>query len=198
MPDLSRSSPGQVLLFSGHMIDREGREVPRFPPEAEGAAAARIAAELDKLDAGAGALGITEGACGGDILFAEALLSRGASLELRLPLPEPDFISNSVAYPKKTPPPDRWVERFRAVRRDPRVRVRQMPEEWQAEARANDVYSQCNLWMLHDALALGRERLSFICLWNGETGDGVGGTEHMKRSVEAAGCKVVWIDTRRL
>ena len=40
-----------------------------------------IAAVLDEFSADGSDLGITEGACGGDLLFAEALLASGAALE---------------------------------------------------------------------------------------------------------------------
>lgn len=193
-----RSETRQVLLFSGHMIDAEGREMPRFPPRAEGAAAAAIAAAVDHLEVGSKDLGMTEGACGGDILFAEALLARGASLELRLPFLESEFIEKSVGFPKDTPPPDRWVERFLAVRNSPRVVARPMPDEHESLPPADDPYEQCNLWMLRDALSFGADRVRLLCLWDGAGGDGAGGTAHMKQSIEQAGGRVMWLDTREL
>jgi hypothetical protein len=191
-------TPRQVLLFSGHMIDKAERKEPRFPPRAEAAVAAAIIARVNELKVAPEDLGITEGACGGDILFAEALLSHGASLELRLPFIEPVFIEKSVAYPKQTPPPDRWAERFRALRNHPRVTVHAMPDEQGPLPPDTDPYEQCNLWMLRDALAFGADRLRFICLWNGGGGDGPGGTAHMKKSVEEAGGQVAWIDIREV
>ena len=65
----------RVFLFSGHMIDALDRKVPRFPPAKEAVAARAIAQVLDGQGACANDLGITEGACGGDLLFAEALLN---------------------------------------------------------------------------------------------------------------------------
>jgi hypothetical protein len=197
MPSFEPHSTGQVLLFSGHMIDAADRETPRFPPSAEGAANAAIIAAIDALEVRPGDLGLTEGACGGDILFAEALLGRGASLELRLPFAEPEFIEKSVAYAKRTPPPDRWVARFRALTRHEHVLVRSMPEE-RPLPQAADPYEQCNLWMVRDALAFGPHRVRFICLWNGAGGDGPGGTAHMMESISHAGGQAIWLDTRKL
>jgi hypothetical protein len=194
----NRRRPRKVLLFSGHMIDAYDREVPRFPPSAEGVAAAAIDAALEDWAVGAEDLGITEGACGGDLLFAEALLARGASLELRLPFRESKFIKESVGYRKKTPPPDRWVERFHAIADHPCVTVHAMPDERGPLPRSDDPYKRCNLWMLRDALAFGAERVRFLCLWNGARGDGPGGTAHMRQSVRRSGGKTVWLDTRKL
>ncbi|MDH5541248.1 MAG: DUF4071 domain-containing protein, partial [Rhizobacter sp.] len=64
--------PRQVLLFSGHMVDAPGRAKPRFPAAMVPRASAEIEAVLDKLGAGEGDLALTQGAAGGDLIFAEA------------------------------------------------------------------------------------------------------------------------------
>lgn len=178
------------------MIDAADRKQPRFPPRGEGVAAAAIAAEIALLRVGPDDLGISEGAAGGDILFAEALLSRGAPLELRLPFRTAVFIEKSVAY-RKSAEPDTWPERFDAVMKHERVTVREMPDE-RGLPQADNPYVQCNLWMLRDALAYGADRVRFICLWNGSEGDGPGGTAHMMSEVKKAGGTVIWLDTRTL
>jgi len=198
IPTSRQRGPGQVVLFSGHMIDAATRKQPRFPPSAEGKAAAAINGAVEDLDVGADDLGITEGACGGDLLFAEAMLAHGTSLELYLPFRQPTFIEKSVSYPKNTPPPDRWLERFLEVTRHDRVKVREMPDQGANLPKAEDPFEQCNLWMLRDALAYGAPRTRIICLWNGAGGDGPGGTEHMMKSVEQAGGQAIWLDTRKL
>jgi hypothetical protein len=187
-----------VLLFSGHMIDGATRATPRFPPQAEPAAARAIRGALASLKVGRDDLGLTEGACGGDLIFAEALLARGASLELRLPFHESIFRKNSVTFRKQRPPSDRWLERFIAVRDHPRVHVRVMHGSDAPLPRHQDPYERCNLWMLRDALAFGGDRVRFVCLWDGKQGDGRGGTAHMMQCVASAGGKSVWIDARRL
>ena len=72
--------PRKVALFSGHMIDAPDRPKPRFPADKEPIAARAIAAALADLDIGPQDLSICGGACGGDLLFAEAALARSASL----------------------------------------------------------------------------------------------------------------------
>src|SRR6516225_968414 len=90
--------PRKVLLFSGHMIDAPGRRETRFPADRELIAAAAIAKTLVQIDVGPGDLAICGGACGGDLLFAEASLARGSTLELYIPFDEPTFLANSVDF----------------------------------------------------------------------------------------------------
>ena len=88
--------PRRVILFSGHMIDAPGRTEPRFPPALAPAAAARIAAALDDLGAGPLDLGLTQGAAGGDLLFAEAAQARALPLLFLQPFGEDEFLARSV------------------------------------------------------------------------------------------------------
>ena len=82
--DQADAPPRHVLLFSGHMIDAPDRKAPRFPASKEASAADAIAALLDAADVAAGPndLAICGGACGGDLLFAEACLTHGTSVEM--------------------------------------------------------------------------------------------------------------------
>lgn len=181
----------RVLLFSGHMIDGPDREVPRFPPALEGAAARAIGAELDRLGAGPEDRAVASAACGGDILFDEAVLERGVPLAVYLPFDEPTFLRKSVE-----PADDRWPERFRAV--VARARRFLAPEVLGPLPEGEDPYERTNRWMLDEARRLGGGRVVFLCLWNGEGGDGPGGTQHMMDAVRTAGGDVRWIDIRRL
>lgn len=88
--------PRQVFLFSGHMIDEPSRAKPRFPAEKEPVAAQKIAEALDHLGAGPEDLALTQGACGGDLLFTEACQQRGVKVQWLQPYREPKFIQNSV------------------------------------------------------------------------------------------------------
>jgi hypothetical protein len=188
-----------VFLFSGHMIDSRDRETPRFPPALEDSADDAIRGALDALDASAEDVGITEGACGGDLLFAEAMLARGASLELYQPFDEDEFVANSVAFPKApSPRPDRWQQRYLDVARDPRTRVFSMPRVLGPLPDNEDPYVRCNLWMLDEALRSGAQNARFLCLWDGGGGDGPGGTAHMRAEIDRRGGTERWIDIRAL
>ena len=98
MTRILATNPRKVFLFSGHMIDAPDRKVPRFPPEEEPLASDAIRRRLSYLGAGPKDLAICGGACGGDLLFAEAALAEGAPLEMYLPFDEPTFVVRSVDF----------------------------------------------------------------------------------------------------
>ena len=188
--------PRQVFLFSGHMADAPDRATPRFPAGLEPAAAAAIGATLDALGAGPGDLALTQGASGGDILFLEACKARQVRLHLMLPLPEPEFLARSVASARHGA---RWRARYDSIRHTLDDPPRVLPDELGPlpEADANP-FERCNRWLLATALSWGIDKVSFICLWNGEGGDGPGGTAHMHAEMKRRTGKVSWIDTRKL
>ena len=183
--------PRQVLLFSGHRIDTPDRIEPRLPPRLESAAAARIADALDSLAADARDVALTQGAAGGDILFAEACSRRGIPVQLLLPLPEAQFVEQSILASIDG---ERWRQRYLAIR----SALPWPPQALDSATDPGDPFERCNRWLLATALAYGADRLRLICLWNGSTGDGAGGTAHMVREVERLHGQVIWIDTRTL
>ena len=102
----AQQEPRKVALFSGHMIDAPGREKPRFPPDKEPVAAHAIAETLTDLGVGPADLGICVGACGGDLLFAEAVLARGGRLELYIPFDGGPFSKSQSILPTVIGAPD--------------------------------------------------------------------------------------------
>jgi len=183
--------PRRVLLFSGHMIDAPGRAQPRFPADKEPLAAAAIAGTLDRLGAGAEDLAICSGACGGDLLFAEAALARRARLELYIPFDEPTFLARSVDVADRD-----WRLRYLAARS--RATLHVMPAERGPTPDGEDAYERNNLWMLEAATRFGAGKVDFICLWDGQQGDGPGGTRHLMEEVGRRDGRTHWLDTRRL
>ncbi len=195
MPAHAADTPRQVLLFSGHLVDAPGRIAPRFPAAKEPLAARRIAELLVRLDAGPGDLALTQGAAGGDLLFAEACVERGVPVQLLLPLPEPEFIQRSMLTCEGG---EGWRARYLAL--TPRLgRAPRTADEVLGPLRpGDDAFERGNRWLLDTALAHGAQRLQFIALWDGAGGDGPGGTRHMVESVRHAQGHVHWIDTRTL
>ena len=190
MEQAEAQTPRKVALFSGHMIDKPGREVPRFPPDNEPLAAKAIGQALDEVGVGAGDLCICGGACGGDLLFAEAALARGARLELYIPFEQSKFLEKSVTFAGNG-----WRERFFAAKA--RATLHVLPLERETPAGA-DPYEQNNIWMREAAERYGADKVDLICLWNGEAPDGGGGTKDMLEKVRAKGGRVIWSDTRKL
>ena len=188
-----RWKPRQVFLFSGHMIDAPGRQPPRFPAEKESVAAQKIAEALDKLGAGPEDLALTQGACGGDLLFTEACQQRRVPVQWLQPLDEPEFIQRSVVCSGEA-----WRDRYLAAKAKLKTTIRTAPEQLGPPPQGVDPFERCNLWLLYTALSYGIDKVRFFCLWDGGGGDGSGGTAHMYNEVKRRTGQVTWIDSRSL
>jgi hypothetical protein len=178
----------QSVLFTGHMIDAPDRKEARFPPQAEGAARMAIRESVIQLRDGGGTsmVGVAGGASGGDLLFHEICAELGIATRLRLALPVEEFIATSVA-----PAGETWVQRFRMlVRHLGPENVRVMGENDRRKyAAADDAWSRANLWMVEDTIALAPRR-TLLALWDGQGGDGPGGTEHLVSVAPSYGIRV--------
>ena len=166
------------ILFSGHMIDAPGRTSPRFPPENE--AIVRSIMKMHLLEERSrrnGELkGIASGACGGDILFHELCEELGIHSEIYLPLPAAEFKKASVSFAGKD-----WDKRFDHL-------VHQLPVHLLPAANSTlNIYERVNIWMLDIALKNGAENMMLMTVWNGQPGDGNGGTAHMVDVTEKNG-----------
>jgi hypothetical protein len=195
------AEPAKIVLFSGHMIDDPkvrgpgGSKPARFPAAKADAAAARIVAALDQIGATAGDLGICGGACGGDLLFAQACLARSMRVELRLAQPQSAFLRDSVTFADTD---HRWERAFAEVSAKAQA-VLVMDEQLGPPPKGVDKYDRCNRWMLYTALAHGVPKVSFVTLWDGKAGDGPGGTEHMANLVrDLTGRRPIVIDPATL
>lgn len=156
------------LLFTGHMVDKPDRPVPRFPPSLEAAARARIAQAINSsaTEPTETVQGFASGACGGDILFHEQCRARGIATVIVLPFAPEVFIDTSVGGI----PDSDWVARFHALWNatpDAQREVMALPV-------SDDAYGACNARLLQRADEHGRVHL--IALWDGKGGDGPGGT----------------------
>ena len=182
----------RALLFSGHMVDAPGRTSPRFPATIVPQVSRALTEEVDDLRAGAGDTALCSGACGGDLLFGEAVLAKGVALRMYLPFEEPEFLEKSVRFAG-----EHWVERYRAVSARSKLFVATavlgpLPDQ-------ADPYERTNRWMLDEAKRIGGANVVLVCLWDGQGGDGPGGTKHMMETVRSEpGGEVRWIDIRRL
>jgi tetratricopeptide (TPR) repeat protein len=183
-----RGTPKNVVLFSGHMIDNpnergDAKPLPaRFPSAKADAVGRAIDGALAALKVEAGDLALCGGACGGDLLFAEACLARGMHLEIRLARHVPEFLGESVTFADAD---GRWFRLFQRVTADPRCSTLIMPEEIGPAPAGASVHDRNNLWQLYAALSGGLDHLQFIALWDGKVGRGPGGTEEMITRIRA-------------
>lgn len=193
---MAMDAPRRIYLFSGHLIDAPGRMPPRFPADREGVAAQRIAEVLERLAAGPEDLALTQGACGGDLIFTEACLARGMPVSWLQPYEEAEFIRHSVDCCGQS-----WHARYYAARARLAVPPLAAPTVLGPapdDAHPTYPYERCNFWLLQSALAAGPEKVCCVCLWNGGGGDGPGGTAHMVEAVRQRAGRIEWIDTRAL
>jgi hypothetical protein len=169
------------LLFTGHMIDKPDRLKPRFPASLEEAARDRIAQAIAPFSPGkAGSsepvAGFASGARGGDILFHERCRAHGVDTTIILAFPPEVFVHTSV----EIVPDDAWTKRF--------WHLWNTSEESQREVMnlpvSDDAYRACNARLLERALAYGDVHM--IALWDGEEGDGPGGTADLIAQARAA------------
>lgn len=178
--------PQHVVLFSGHMIDdphKRGESLdlaPRFPAAKVEAARDAIEAALDRIGVAEGDLGLCGGACGGDLLFAEACLARGMNLDVRLAQREPQFLAESVTFADAD---ESWFRAFQGVTRSSRTRTLIMPDEVGPTPEGVSVHDRNNRWQLYSALSEGLEKVQFIALWDGKPAGGPGGTEEMVNGI---------------
>jgi len=181
----------RVFLFSGHMIDAPGRQPPRFPAEREPIAASAIAGKLRQLGAGSHDFAISSAACGGDLLFAEAAIALKMQLHLYLPFDEARFLRRSVDFADAD-----WHARYLAAKAYATLHVATL--ERGPLGSGEDPFERVNQWMLAEAQRYGGGKVECIVLWNGEGGDGPGGTLDMMETVGAGGGHVHWLNTKTL
>lgn len=188
---------GRVLLFTGHRVDAKDRKPPRFPQEAEQLARNMIreAVKHEIQGVEGRVLGIAGGASGGDILFHEVCAELDVETRLFLCSPRDAYVAASV----EDGGPD-WVRRFDKLRGElPSVVLGDSLElpDW---IRRDDysVWERNNYWMLNSAWEHGAANVALIALWNGEGGDGPGGTAHMVKSIKGRGGLAVILDASKL
>lgn len=179
-----------VVLFTGHMIDDKDRKIPRFPASKENAARGAIKNNLEKEKErhNEHLMGIAGGASGGDILFHELCREMNIQSEVYLALPEAEYKKTSVSFAGQE-----WENRFEHL-------ITNLPVHILDGSVGSDdnIWEETNLWMLNKALINGGENMTLLALWDGEGGDGEGGTEHMVQIAKQAGAKTIIIDTKKL
>jgi hypothetical protein len=192
-------TPERVVLFTGHMMDQPGRVPPRFPASCERTARAAIRDALrQELQRTPGTtVAIASAANGADILFHEVCDELDVPHRILLPLPVDLFRNESVS-----PAGASWEQRFDALMRrfpaPPFLATSEVLPSWLGIHPRYNAWQRANLWMMQEALATGAAHLSLIALWDGTSGDGPGGTEHMIRVAKQSGAAVIILRTDQL
>jgi tetratricopeptide (TPR) repeat protein len=176
----------KVVVFSGHMIDRPERGEPRFPKEKEEKVRQEIAARLDESEIGAKDLALCGGACGGDILFAEECVKRGAQVRLMIALPLDEFIPASVSFAGS-----HWVKRLRVLMENTaNCEYAFQHERIGTPPAGMNPFSRNNIWEINTARAqsIPPTNLFAILVWDQKrSGDGAGGTSDFANRVQSLG-----------
>ena len=179
-----------VIIFSGHMVDAPGRDVPRFPGKFADAVAEQIRRTLDSVDA---RIGISSAACGSDLLFIDAMLAREADIQVVLPWRQEEFKQTSVLAGGQE-----WEQRFDRALEDA-TSVTYLSQQGAPSGNLGYVY--CNDCM--NGMALFRsEKLGSdvrpMAVWDGRRGDGLGGTSSFVDFWTTKGRAVEVIDLEKI
>jgi hypothetical protein len=165
-----------AVLFTGHRIDAPDRPNARFPASQVATAAQAIA---DALPPDAG-IGISSAANGGDILFLEACAARAIPCHIILPFSPEEFLRRSVT----TDAPGDWEARYSRLWASTPADHRHIL----TVAEGDNPYATCNDALLSLAADLGEPKV--IALWDGQTGDGPGGSADLVAKARAKGWPV--------
>lgn len=158
----------RVIVFCGHRIDGPDRLVPRFPPHLETKVYEAI---RNRLQHTRGQVGYASAASGSDILFLEAILSLGGECNIVLPYERERFIADSVA----TAGPG-WVRRCNQVM----AKARELVIASESKPPDNAISYEYSNRLLHGLAQIRARQLHTdllpMAVWNGQPGDGPGGT----------------------
>jgi class 3 adenylate cyclase/tetratricopeptide (TPR) repeat protein len=158
-----------VVVFAGHMVDRDDRPVARFPPRLESRVKDAIQKCLNKLNAG---FGYASGACGSDILFHEVMLEMKGESYVILPYEKERFIKDCVETVRGSD----WGKRLEKVIAQA-IELQEVSKQTQMSSTVS--YEFANL-MLHGLASVRAEQLETklvpVAVWDGKAGNGLGGT----------------------
>ena len=177
---------GPVILFTGHMIDTEARrgKPERFPQRFLPAITSAIGKALDALKP---VIGYSSAACGADLLFLQAMKERGVPGFVALPFARDEFCQTSVAIGGED-----WVRSYSEILdwlgKD---RVHQVSQH---SCTLSSTYYDYSNMVLQGMAAIYAEQLDSelvgLAVWDGQAGDGPGGTASIVARWLDAGLRV--------
>jgi hypothetical protein len=179
-----------IVGFTGHMTDLPERSTPRFPCTAEAAVADAAAAVLDRLEP---QLVLGSAARGVDLLMLEAAFARGIGTQIVLPYSAGHFCSTSVTHASDL----RWSARFHLALKRAQAVHEVVTSNGDFEALDFELANRIILGMLAVAAEQGKE-ISIAGVWDGQPGDGAGGTAAFLALAKAAAYDGLVVDLERL
>jgi hypothetical protein len=191
-PSTNSPQRDRVIVGTGHRADAPGRKTPRFPntDDAIAKASSWLRQQLKVEQAKAtGAVSAFGGAASGtDLLFHQVCAELNIPSTVVLPIPKDDYCQQSVIDGG----PD-WVEKFnRLLDTRPVIILSDSAElpVWSASIPQYGVFRRGNIWMMKNALLQPDADVTLVALWNGQAGDGPGGTADMVTLAKSHGAKV--------
>jgi class 3 adenylate cyclase/tetratricopeptide (TPR) repeat protein len=180
-----------VVMFVGHMVDQPDRQVPRFPPQLEGAVKEAIRSRLRRLDP---QFGYASAACGSDILFHEAMLERNGESHVVLPYEKEFFAKDSVELVDSGD----WTSRFERIMGSA-VEIQEASKR--SQMCGNVSFEFANL-LLHGLASIHAQQLDTklipLGVWDGKPGDEPGGTAGTIERWRGASLEVEIIDLAKI
>lgn len=186
-----------ALIFSGHMIDSPSREgQSRFPSSLEQAVTTKIAEriEIHIAKTKGKLIGLSSAARGGDLIFLEQCKHLHIDTRIVLPFDPQTFLKTSVIgeTPEDQAGLRSWEARYWSAWKGHKDRCKIL-----TVAEDTNPYEACNLKLLELGCELA-SRVQLLALWNGQGGDGPGGTATFASHVKAEGGDWDWIDITQL
>jgi hypothetical protein len=180
----------RVLAYVGHMVDAPGRMTPRLPAAKIGSLRNAIRQRFDKW----GALhGFGTAARGADILVLETLAERGLTATVVLPFPRADFETTSVG--------GTWNQKLAELAGNESLEFICLRDSMPAADQLPAAFSNANTQVFKQAAAYARsldEKPIVLAVWDGQPGDGPGGTADAVQLWRDEGYDPEIIDPRNL
>jgi class 3 adenylate cyclase len=160
----------KVAVFTGHRVDGPGRQSPRFPddPEFEARLRTALREQIEKLDI---RVGYASAASGSDILFLETVRELGGRIYIVLPCDKELFRNESVADSGGN-----WAARFDELCVEADDVIFASHQRLTAGSASYDYANN----LIYGLAQIRAEQLNTalirLTVWDGEPGDGAGGT----------------------
>jgi tetratricopeptide (TPR) repeat protein len=164
----SKAAGGRALIFTGYMVDYQGKDKKFFPADKQNEIKNEIRKRVEKFKPTPRDRAFLAGlSAGSEIIFAEACAEAGMKVKVFLPHTEAKYSRNFII-----PAGQEWQDRFYAVRSHPLVDEIYQPEHLGPPKEGDNVYERNGRWAIYSALGrVGIENMRMIAFANEFVGD---------------------------